>query len=218
MAKFGIAEWFGVPFLRMSVDERKRMARAALKETRPPSCPFQRSRPPCSKAGGVCSIRVGSEPPVITCPNRFDGGDLLPNWLAEIVGFPEVYLATEVPFMRSPATGRAAGRVDLTRWPATGSRPGVSTAPASRFTPMARGSKKNGPQAIGKFRGGWNTRLHLVAADARTAVAFTLSPGNAHDTPPGRKLLSPLQRLSPQEIPGKTVACRRYRPHRLLIS
>jgi len=38
---------------------------------------------------------------------------MLPSWLAQIVGFPDVYLATEVPFMRSPTTGRAAGRVDL---------------------------------------------------------------------------------------------------------
>src|SRR6267378_2296481 len=47
--------------------------------------------------------------------------------------------------------------------------------------------KKNGPQAIGKSRGGWNTKIHLVAADARTAVAFSLSPGQAHDAPEGRK-------------------------------
>src|SRR5471032_395526 len=44
-----------------------------------------------------------------------------------------------------------------------------------------RGSKKNGPQAIGKSRGGWNTKIHLVAADARTAITFSLSPGQAHD-------------------------------------
>ena len=30
----------------------------------------------------------------------------------------------------------------------------------------------------------------MVAADARTAVAFARSPGNAHDAPEGRKLLS----------------------------
>ena len=29
--------------------------------------------------------------------------------------------------------------------------------------------KKNGPQAIGKSRGGWSTKIHMVAADARTA-------------------------------------------------
>ncbi|MEJ8568788.1 IS5 family transposase [Elongatibacter sediminis] len=49
--------------------------------------------------------------------------------------------------------------------------------------------KKNGPQAIGKSRGGWTTKIHLVAADARTAVNFSLSPGNTHDAAPGRELL-----------------------------
>src|ERR1700686_1417912 len=53
-----------------------------------------------------------------------------------------------------------------------------------------RRSKKNGPQAIGRSRGGWNTKVHLVAADARTALTFALSPGNAHDAPEGRALLS----------------------------
>jgi len=38
------------------------------------------------------------------------------------------------------------------------------------------GFKKNGPQAIGKSRGGWNTKIHLVAADARTVITFALSP------------------------------------------
>jgi transposase len=50
----------------------------------------------------------------------------------------------------------------------------------------------NGPQAIGKSRGGWNTKLHLVAADARTAITFALSPGHVHDAPKGRELLREL--------------------------
>ena len=54
---------------------------------------------------------------------------------------------------------------------------------------MGRVREKNGPQAIGKSRGGWTTKIHLVAADARTAVTFSLSPGQAHDAPEGRKLL-----------------------------
>ena len=37
------------------------------------------------------------------------------------------------------------------------------------------GAKKNGPQAIGRSRGGWTTKIHMVAADARTAVTFSLS-------------------------------------------
>ena len=52
--------------------------------------------------------------------------------------------------------------------------------------------KKNGPQSIGKFRGGWTTKIHMVAGDARTAVTFSLSPEQAHDAPEGRKLLGRL--------------------------
>ncbi len=36
----------------------------------------------------------------------------------------------------------------------------------------------------------------MVAADARTAVTFSLSPGQAHDAPEGRKLLT---HLGPQD-------------------
>src|SRR5258708_10080011 len=61
-------------------------------------------------------------------------------------------------------------------------------------------SKKNGPQAIGKSRGGWNTKVHMVAADARTAITFALSPGHAHDAPVGRGLLKTLQ-TPPQGLP-----------------
>ena len=32
----------------------------------------------------------------------------------------------------------------------------------------------------------------MVAADARTAITFALSPGNAHDAPEGRELLRDL--------------------------
>ena len=60
--------------------------------------------------------------------------------------------------------------------------------------------KKNGPQSIGKSRGGWTTKVHLVAADARTAVAFSLSPGEAHDAPEGRELLQALGPM-PGSIP-----------------
>ncbi|WP_428941122.1 IS5 family transposase [Xanthomonas oryzae] len=58
--------------------------------------------------------------------------------------------------------------------------------------------KKNGPQAIGKSRGGWNTKIHLVAADARTAITFGSTPGNTHDAPAGRTLL---EHLGPVERP-----------------
>ena len=54
-------------------------------------------------------------------------------------------------------------------------------------------------------RGGWTTKLHMVAADARTAVTFSLSPGQAHDAPEGRKLLRRLghQRADRRTAPTK---------------
>ena len=42
------------------------------------------------------------------------------------------------------------------------------------------------PVAVGPLK------IHIVAADARTAVTFSLSPGQAHDAPEGRKLLTRL--------------------------
>ncbi len=90
------------------------------------------------------------------------------------------------PGVRAVATG------------ADGAHPGRGVRPGQHQHQGASrrhgGAKENGPQAIGKPRGGWNTRLHMVAADARTAVAFALSPGPAHDAPQGRRLLNRLTR------------------------
>ena len=111
--RYGIAEWFGEPFRNLPVSRRQSFARVALGKESPPLCPFQSGKPPCRKKGGVCSISTGSSMPVITCPRRFDEANLIPNWLGQIAGFNDVFLAREVPFMRSPTTGRAAGRIDL---------------------------------------------------------------------------------------------------------
>ena len=51
------------------------------------------------------------------------------------------------------------------------------------------GAEENGAPAIGKSRSGWTTRMPMVAANARTAIAFALSPGNARDAPGGYRLL-----------------------------
>ena len=73
--------------------------------------------------------------------------------------------------------------------------------------PDGTGALKNGPQSIGKSRGGWTTKIHMVAADARTAVTFSLSPGQAHDAPEGRALLS---RLGPPDRPLHLIMDRAY--------
>ena len=58
---------------------------------------------------------------------------------------------------------------------------------------MALGAlKKSGPQAIAKSRGGWTTKIHMVAPNARTAITFALSAGQAHDAPAVRELLRKL--------------------------
>lgn len=112
--KYRIAEWFGIPFKSMPPTERQSLAKAALGENLPPPpCPFQPGKPECRKKGGVCSLSAGDMPPVIVCPKRFQENGLLHQWLGEIVGFEEIFLAHEVPFMKSPETGREAARIDL---------------------------------------------------------------------------------------------------------
>ena len=45
------------------------------------------------------------------------------------------------------------------------------------------------PDGMGALKSGaWTTKIHMVAADARTAITFALSPGQASDTVEGRKL------------------------------
>ena len=80
----------------------------------------------CRKKGGVCSFqrygegavgRVGARQgnPVIICPHRFKEEALVIHWLAEVAQLNEetARIAYEVPFMRSTATDKAAGRIDL---------------------------------------------------------------------------------------------------------
>ncbi len=46
------------------------------------------------------------------------------------------------------------------------------------------------PPIHARKRGGWNTKVHLIAANDRFALTFSLSGGNAHDAPEGRALLA----------------------------
>ena len=73
--------------------------------------------------------------------------------------------------------------------------------------------KKNGPQAIGKSRGGWTAKIHLVAADARTAITFALSPGQASDAVEGRELLGG---IGPLPAPLHLIMDRAYEDNQTL--
>ncbi len=125
--RYGIGEWYGQPLLSLSPSQRREMASAASGESNTiPPCPFQQSRPTCSKKGGVCTLRrymqsedgrlgepVGGH--VIVCPERFEEQRLLILWLAEIVGFApaDAQIAREVPFMQGTNTNKPAGKIDL---------------------------------------------------------------------------------------------------------
>ena len=61
--------------------------------------------------------------------------------------------------------------------------------PSGKVHPAGADALKNGPQANGKSRGGWPTKMHLVAADARMAVTVSRSPSQAYAAPDGGKLL-----------------------------
>lgn len=125
-SRYGINEWYGQVFTNLSGEDRSRLARKALDGGEKPACSFQIGRPPCSKKHGVCSIirytsneagrieRKTGEP-VIVCPNRFDQEQLLLRWLVDIVGFSldKAMVAREVPFLRSTATNKPAGKIDL---------------------------------------------------------------------------------------------------------
>ena len=69
------------------------------------------------------------------------------------------------------------------------------TSRRSRWTTIVKGTKKNGPQSIGKS----TTKIHMVAADARTAMTFSLSPTGPRRTggpqaapPPGASAKEPV--------------------------
>lgn len=124
MSRYGIAEWYGQPFLTLAPGQRRAFADAASGIGAPPPCPF-RPGTACNKPGGVCTLqsyredtgRIGGSEgdPVIICPSRFEQGELLVRWLAAIVPFVEgeALVAREVPFMRSTQTGKPAGKIDL---------------------------------------------------------------------------------------------------------
>ncbi len=67
--------------------------------------------------------------------------------------------------------------------------------------------EKRGTQSVGRTRGGWNTKLHMVAASDRDGVIFSLSAGNCSDGPEGRALL---RQLGPTDQPVYLLMDRAY--------
>jgi transposase len=72
------------------------------------------------------------------------------------------------------------------------SKRSICTVLSSKCIPMALALQKNGPQAIGRIRSGWSTKMHMVAADARSVLTWSLRAGQAGDTLQGRQLIEAL--------------------------
>ena len=60
--------------------------------------------------------------------------------------------------------------------------------------------KKTVSKAIGKSRGGWTTKPHLVAAGACDIVTWRLTPGQCGDAPEGRR---PIEAIGGPQEAGK---------------
>ncbi len=140
--RFGIGEWYGRPFVRLSSVERRELAELQLlapnqRPTQP--CPFL-SRDEhivaCWKRGGVCSLRkyeVDAASGAVavahsegglrtTCPSRFEQSGQVYRWIGEtLLENPEAVAIGQVNFLqRMPLMGSAedipsaeeVGRID----------------------------------------------------------------------------------------------------------
>lgn len=137
--RFGIGEWYGDLFHRLSASKRRQLAVLQLPPMNgkpAPDCPFLSAGTnpiACNKSGGVCSLRlyerdnstnsVGIAPGIVgrlrtVCPNRFEEGGLIYQWVGEtILGTTDVVSVREVGFLeRIDADGSQVnddvGRID----------------------------------------------------------------------------------------------------------
>lgn len=138
---FGIGEWYGKLYTDLTPEERRTYATEMVTMTRrqrpPHPCPFKpRSSPdvlpPCTKEGGVCSIRRyesldGGAVPTqghggslrATCPYRFHEADEVWRWVGEtVLGIEEPLKVGEVGFLEgftdtAGEDGDDVGRIDM---------------------------------------------------------------------------------------------------------
>ena len=120
--RYGIAEWFGRNMTTLTPEERQRFGHLAARQTqdgtpyKAPICPFLSALipgAPCSKAGGVCTIRkyatngtvVAGDKVVTVCPFRFlqsvEPKKSLFVWIAEtMLDISNPIIVKETPFLK----------------------------------------------------------------------------------------------------------------------
>ncbi|MFN0131730.1 MAG: NotI family restriction endonuclease [Phycisphaerales bacterium] len=195
--RYGIAEWYGMSYLGLSPAERLRCAKAALKNVRPLPCPFQAGLPPCSKAGGVCSIRqyhgndgqliatdAGTKAICITCPQRFRQNNMIYQWIGhELLGTKDVVNLGEIPFLErvgmadkeQPADGDEVGRIDNIL-AVRGSRPLAWCAVETQAVYFSGKGMIADFKATSKLNGSTIRPLHIRRPDFRSSGPKRLMP------------------------------------------
>jgi hypothetical protein len=115
--RFGIGEWYGHSFARLTPERRREFAELAPNQTKhnAPPCPFLPGTPPCPKKGGICSLRLycsngdGSALGVegedgslrAVCPHRFKQSGTIYAKIGEIMlGTPNPTSVAEVRFLK----------------------------------------------------------------------------------------------------------------------
>ncbi|MBI3679588.1 MAG: hypothetical protein HY235_04250 [Acidobacteria bacterium] len=120
VATFGIGEWFGHPFHKLTPDDRTSLLAHAHDRKPTLTCPARLScqafdpkaisgKTTCSKKGGVCGIREyidhkGSVSPRgairTTCPYRFLENGTIFKWIGEVIlGTPLPLVVREIEFL-----------------------------------------------------------------------------------------------------------------------
>src|SRR5260370_33683919 len=117
--RFGIGEWYGHSFVQLTPEQRRSFSHIATHQTaqNAPPCPFRsaESRLPCTKKGGICSLRLyksegeGSATAVegmegelrAVCQHRFKQDGIIYSKVGEVVlGTPSPRVISEVRFLR----------------------------------------------------------------------------------------------------------------------
>jgi len=126
--RYGIGEFYGYDFARLSPSEIRGLAKAQSKSQ---LCPFREEGVRCNKKGGVCSLRQyiagnhGARPVktsllVATCPYRFYDSGIALSWAGQtLLGTDSPLVLTELPFLMSEPYGGIAskpatvGKIDM---------------------------------------------------------------------------------------------------------
>ena len=72
MSRYGIAEWYGEPFMGMSVQRRQELAAIALGNGEHPICPLQHGAVPCRKEGVSVPSKVMRRMRQTVCVRNMD--------------------------------------------------------------------------------------------------------------------------------------------------